>query len=88
LQIYILEGHHDDDPLTTSNSRSYLFRESPIHQSLMTPPHLTASRQQSWVKPTAAPPLPLTSTYSSSGHSGERHNSTALNGPAIGSFSK
>jgi hypothetical protein len=55
----------------------------------MTPQQMIASRQQSWVKPIAAPPsTTTTTTYSPSGRSGERQNSTILNGPGISSFSK
>ncbi|CAM4822302.1 unnamed protein product [Rotaria magnacalcarata] len=50
-EIYVLEGHHDDEHVKSANSKSYLFRESPIQQALITPPQLTSSRQQSWVKP-------------------------------------
>ncbi|CAF4557150.1 unnamed protein product [Rotaria sp. Silwood1] len=87
-EIYILEGHHDDESSTPTNAKSYLFRESPIHRSLMTPLQLTTSRQQSWTKPIVAPPLPLsTITYRSLVHSGDRKNSINLNEPALSSYS-
>ncbi|CAF2641493.1 unnamed protein product [Rotaria sp. Silwood2] len=88
-EIYILEGHHDDESSTPTNTKAYIFRESPIHRSLMTPSQLTTNRQQSWVRPNAVPSLQSsTATYRSLVHSSERKNSTNLNGPAISSYSK
>ncbi|CAF0802580.1 unnamed protein product [Rotaria sordida] len=87
-EIFILEGHHDDESSTPTNTKSYLFRESPIHRSLMSPLPLTTSRQQSWNKPIAAPLLPpSTLTYRTFVHSSERKNSTNFNDLAVSSDS-
>ncbi|CAF0905820.1 unnamed protein product [Rotaria sordida] len=87
-EIFILEGHHDDESSTPTNTKSYLFRESPIHRSLMSPLPLTTSRQQSWSKPIAAPLLPpSTLTYRTFVHSSERKNSTNFNDLAVSSDS-
>ncbi|CAF3459813.1 unnamed protein product [Rotaria socialis] len=87
-EIYVLEGHHDDEHVKSANSKSYLFRESPIQQALNTPPQLTSSRQQSWVKPRIIPPIPSgTKLHRSFVRSGERKNSTNFQGHPIASYS-
>ncbi|CAF1320745.1 unnamed protein product [Rotaria magnacalcarata] len=87
-EIYVLEGHHDDEHVKSANSKSYLFRESPIQQALITPPQLTSSRQQSWVKPRSIPPISsATKLHRSFVRSGERKNSTNFQGHPITSYS-
>ncbi len=88
MQIYVLEGHYDDDPLMTSNSKIHLSRESSIHPSLATPPQFTKTHQQDWIKSMGQSPQPLRTIYSSTVPSGEQQNSTTLNGSRVTSSSK
>ncbi|UJR38018.1 hypothetical protein I4U23_030700 [Adineta vaga] len=55
-EIYVLEGHHDDDSSLTSKSKSSLSRESTSQSSTIT---TTTSRQESWTKSTVESPLPI-----------------------------
>lgn len=73
----------------TPNSKSFLFRESPIQQGFMTPPQLPMNRQQSWTKPLSELNQPaMLTNYPSLMYTGERQNSINLIGLGSNSFSK
>ncbi|CAF0752246.1 unnamed protein product [Adineta steineri] len=84
-EIFVVEGHYDDDSSMSSKSKSFLARESPIEHSSDTPPHITTSRQQSLMESIAESPAPPIATENNS--FGERQNSTILNRSAHSSLS-
>lgn len=87
-EIYLLEGNYDDISSATPNSKSFLFRESPLQQGLITPPQLPSNHRQSWIKPLTEFNQPgMLTNYPSLMHTGQRQNSINFTGIGNTSFS-
>ncbi|CAF0861226.1 unnamed protein product [Adineta ricciae] len=85
-EIYVLEGHHDDDSSLASKSKSSLSHESSIQSSSSST--ATTGRQESWTRSISESPAPIATLNPSFIHSSsEQQNSTILDRSATSSTS-